>query len=65
MKRKSNTPSVPKVATRKGPKHLLRFRNAREKWDVQKVARDKGLSVNTYILTEVVAQARAHLSYRG
>jgi hypothetical protein len=65
MKRQGNTPSVPKPARRQGPKHLLRFRNHREKWDIQKVARDKGLSVNTYILTEVLAQARNYLSYRG
>jgi len=65
MKRRENTPKVPKPARRIGPKHLLRFRNTREKWDVQKAARDKGLSVNTYILTEVLAQAREYLSYRG
>lgn len=33
--------------------------------DVQKVAREKGLSVNTYILTEILAQARNYLAYRG
>lgn len=43
---------------------------SRRDWTtVKRAARDKGLSVNTYILTEVLAQARAqaraHLSYRG
>jgi hypothetical protein len=55
----------PKAAPRRGPSHVLRFRNQREKWDVRRAAKDKGLSVNTYILTEVLAQARNYLSYRG
>jgi hypothetical protein len=61
----SDAKNGPKAAPRRGPSHVLRFRNQREKWDVRRAARDKGLSVNTYILTEVLAQARNYLSYRG
>ena len=60
---KSNTDR--KNATRKGPKINLRFRNKREVEDVRRVAKRMGMSINTYILTEVLAQARNHLSYRG
>lgn len=54
-----------KTATRKGPKINLRFRNKREVEDIRKVAKRVGMSINTYILTEVLAQARNYLSYRG
>jgi uncharacterized protein (DUF1778 family) len=43
----------------------LRFRNRREMQDIRRAATDKGMSMNTYILTEVLAQAREYLSYRG
>jgi predicted HicB family RNase H-like nuclease len=41
------------------------LRNRRDWQTIKRAARDKGLSVNTYILTEVLAQARNYLSYRG
>lgn len=56
---------VRKPAGRKGPKINLRFRTVRELADIKRAAREKDLSVNTYILTEVLAQARNYLSYRG
>lgn len=49
-----------KPASRRGPKINLRFRNRKELVDIRRVAKRKKLSVNTYILTEVLAQARNH-----
>jgi uncharacterized protein (DUF1778 family) len=54
-----------KRARADGPKINLRFRTRKELEDVRRAAREKGLSVNTYVLTEVLAQARNYLSYNG
>lgn len=51
-----------KPATKRGPRINLRFRNLREIADVRRVAKRKRLSMNTYIITEILALARQHLS---
>jgi len=58
-------PNGPKVATRKGPKIMLRFRTQREIGDVRRAARMKEMSMNTYILTEVLSAARNFITYQG
>ena len=65
MKTNGKVKDSPKKAPRDGPATVLRFRTLREMTDVRRVARDKGISMNTYILTEILAHARSYLSYRG
>ena len=62
---KSNDKITRRRAKADGPAMNLRFRNRREMQDIRRAATDKGMSMNTYILTEVLAQAREYLSYRG
>ncbi|WP_460997169.1 hypothetical protein, partial [Staphylococcus aureus] len=48
----------PRRAPGKGPSIMVRFRTKGELKDVRRAAKDKGLSMNTYILTEVLSTAR-------
>jgi uncharacterized protein (DUF1778 family) len=42
----------------------LRFRTQKDMEEIRKAARTKGQSMNAYIVTHILAQARTHLSYR-
>jgi uncharacterized protein (DUF1778 family) len=55
----------PKPAKRTDPGLRLRFRSKRELNDVRRAAKAKGLSLNTFILTVALTEARNYLSYSG
>jgi len=56
---------APKRAPGSGPAIMVRFRTKSELNDVRRVAKDKGVSMNTYIMTVTLAEARNYLAYRG
>jgi len=58
----SKTPEVKKKRRKVGLR--LRFRTRRDLDEVRRAASIRGQSMNAYIVSHIVAQARTHLSYR-